>query len=90
MKTIGRSDSNLPAIEGPRSLEAMSKAAPMLASEVIASSGADDDPKTTAPSTSSIPVVPHKFLPNSVSGTGKNPIDSSAPSASSHARNGVR
>ena len=39
MKTIGRSDNNLPATEGPRSLEAMSRTAPMLASEVISSSG---------------------------------------------------
>ena len=66
MKTTGRSDSSLPTAEAPRSLEAMTSVAPMLASEVISSSGADGDPRKMAPSSSSIPTTPQAFFPNAV------------------------
>jgi hypothetical protein len=62
----------------------------MLASDVISSSGADDEPSKMAPHSSSMPIAPHAFLRNSVAGAGMNLIDSNAPSASSQARNGVR
>ena len=58
MKTIGRIDEQLPAIESPRSLEAITITAPTLASDVISRSGADGDPRKMAPSRSSIPAAP--------------------------------
>ena len=73
MNTIGGSDNNLPASERPRSLEAMTRVAPMLASDVIRSSGADEDPRKMTPSRSSNPAAPQTFLQNPVSGTGNKP-----------------
>ncbi len=90
MNTIGDSESNRPTSETPRSLEAMTRVAPTLASDVIRSSGADDDPRKITPSRSNNPVAPQRFLHNPVFGAGINPIASSAPSPSSQARNGVR
>ena len=90
MATNGGSDSNRPAIDTPLSLEAITSAAPMLASDVIKRSGADGDPSRITPSSSSSPAPPQTFFQNVVSGTGMNLTASIAPSASSQARNGVR
>ena len=54
MKTTGRIDSSLPTAETPLSPEAIISVAPTLASEIISNSGADEEPRKMAPSTSSI------------------------------------
>ena len=74
MNTIGHSDSIRPTSETPRSLEAMTSVAPILASEVISSSGMDDEPNRMAPSISISPIAPQAPRETSLSGD-RNELD---------------